>query len=156
MQQFKAGANQAKSMSAAELDQLKALRDDLRMRENSNLGRAAGSNTVQNLLGGNALGGYLRSNVAGAGIGAVLGYGHDLSQGRFIPSSAATLGVAGGLLGRGLRAKDAAILNKVAAKMLNPQQGVGALSAVRPGSNFRGLLHGPILAIPADESRNGR
>jgi hypothetical protein len=49
------GANQAKSVSTDDMNTLYALRDDLRREGNSSLGKAIGSNTVQNLATNNLL-----------------------------------------------------------------------------------------------------
>lgn len=49
------GANQAKSVSDSDLKTLYALRDDLRREGNSSLGKAIGSNTLQNLATNNLM-----------------------------------------------------------------------------------------------------
>lgn len=135
--QGKAGASPAKSFNSDELGLLRAIRSDLRMSQNTSLGRSVGSNTVQNLLagakaegGGNAVETFLRNQAASLGAGGLAGYGLDLASGHGTPGTGALGGaLAGGLLRGKYSAADAKILNQIVEKMLHADQGSKAIGA---------------------------
>lgn len=136
----KAGANSAKSVTTEQLGKLKAIRDDLRMAQNSSLGKAIGSNTVQNLMTGGTLEGFLRNQAASIGSGGLLGYGLDLSTGHHAPGAGAIGGaVAGGLLRGRFNKADADVIDRVVQKMLNPQAGQAAISGTVSSQQAKAL-----------------
>ena len=123
------GANPTKSLTDDQLSKLKAIRDDLRMAGNSSLGKAIGSNTVQNLMSSGAIESMLRNQAGATVLGGLLGYGADVAQGHGTPEAGALGGaILGGLLGGRFHKSDAAVIDKLVAKMLNPNEAIKAIS----------------------------
>jgi hypothetical protein len=129
------GANNAKSLSAAQLNALSALRDDLLRQSNSALGKGIGSNTFQNLATNNIMSSMLPGK-AGQMAGKI-----PLSVvGGALGSVAGPMGTAAGAgLGQTLhsiyRGQDPAIMNKLIGLMLDPAAGGRALN-----NSARGFL----------------
>lgn len=127
--QQKPGLNGAKSLTGDQIASLQMLHDDLYHASNLSLGRAVGSDTVQNVAGANALqnmlpgrigalaGKYMRPEVAGATIGSLLGTHFGIEG----SAAGASIGAGlGNILERSLAAKNAAITNSIQDMVLNP------------------------------------
>lgn len=136
-QQAAAGVKAGKSVTTAQTEALKALRDDLLRAQNISLGKAIGSNTVQNAMAQQRLGlsRHIDPELAGKGIGSIAGGGLGSVFGPGTAAGGAAVGASiGGTLGRmagnRLAAKDArmsaAVQNHLEDMLLNPGAYTGA------------------------------
>jgi hypothetical protein len=136
-QQGQAGANDAKSVSASQIDALTSIRDDLLRSTNTGLGRSAGSSTAQNLASQQSVASLfpgklgtaaakLPAGSIGSGLGGVIGFGAGGAPGAAVGAAIGSR-VGSGLTGL-LNARNEAIQNEVTNLLLNP-------SAVAPTLN---------------------
>lgn len=126
--QKQSGAMPAKSVMPGQLNQLRAIRDDLRMSQNSSLGKAIGSNTVQNLMSNGHIESFLRNQAAAPVIGGLLGSAYDMSKGETPGEGAVGGALMGGLLGGRFAKSDADVIDRLVRKMLNPGEAAKAIS----------------------------
>ncbi len=138
------GKNWAKSLTDDEMAHLYALRTDLRMADRSSLGKAIGSNTVQNLLAEKPLASTaLRRHLANIALGGAAGYGIGSRQGQ--PGVGALAGaLAAEGYGHALSKADEDVLARLAAKTLG---GAGRVALTRAQRLIR--LKNLLRRIPA-------
>jgi hypothetical protein len=116
------GANDAKSISDATLQQLTALRDDLARAKNIDLGKARGSPTDQNLIAGNLA---AESGVPLAALSALSGH----------PKVAAATGLGKLLFG----AKSKQATDQLAQRLLYPGNGPAPVATTQ-GNKITGVV----------------
>lgn len=146
-----AGTNSAKSLTEDQVSTLRSIRDDLLRQTNTNLGRSAGSNTVQNLGSQNFLsallpgkaGMFVGNHVNPAYLGSAVGAGAGQLIGH--PLGGAAVGnFAGRAFSKAMQSKNAEIQNKLQQILLNPE----SFSAVNNDgvlSRFGGTVPGNLL-----------
>jgi hypothetical protein len=127
-QQGLPGVNEAKSVSADQIQALTAIRDDLLRQANSGAGKAVGSNTFQNLATNNIL-----ENALPGPVRALTG------------GTSGPLGTAAGKVGNLVYGgSNEAIQNRLLEMLLQPQSGLAALQNVG-GNQSAGALGGNAL-----------
>lgn len=145
------GTHPAKSLSGDDLDQLYALREDMR-REALPAAKAKppGSDTAQNLATSNALGRFLGNTAVDTVGGGLLGAGYDLYHGN-LPGTAAGIGALAGLgVKRALAAKDAQVLDLLTNRLVNPQVAPTAFQRAPVQRIFIGRNSNPATVIGAN------
>lgn len=129
------GTNAAKSLSNEQIGTLQSLRDDLLRKTNTDLGRSAGSNTVQNIGSQNFLqnalpgkvGAFVGNNITPQTVGGTVGGGIGYLTGHAAgnPLLGAGIGAevgrrAGNVFSNTMQAKNAEIQNRLQQILLNP------------------------------------
>lgn len=168
------GVNQAKSLTDDHIQQLESLRDDLLAGNNITLGKAIGSNTVQNIASQRALqsvlpgkvgafaGRYVRPEVAGGAIGGTLG--SIFGPGGAVAGAGIGTGI-GNVVSHGMQAKNAEVLARLEAMLVDPRlyankapiAGAGKASVARlPAINPKllGMMSPQILVQLLQQSQN--
>lgn len=168
------GINQAKSLTDDHIQQLESLRDDLIAGNNITLGKAVGSNTVQNIASQRALqsvlpgkvgafaGRYVRPEVAGGAIGGILG--SIFGPGGAVAGAGIGTGI-GNVVSHGMQAKNAEVLARLEAMLVDPRlyankapiAGAGKASVARlPAINTKllGMMSPQIVAQLLLQSQN--